>query len=67
MAFENIKAQIALLLAETHDRPDNLHAVYQPVKQEMNEMRAFGMPLPEDLIELERALEEKFSSELRQK
>jgi hypothetical protein len=65
MAFENIKAQIALLLAETHDRPDGLHAVYQKVMQEINEMRAFGMPLPEDLVELERALEEKFSRDLR--
>jgi hypothetical protein len=65
MAFEDIKAQIALLLAETHDRPDGLHAVYQKVMQEINEMRAFGMPLPEDLVELERALEEKFSNDLR--
>jgi len=61
MAFEDIKAQIALLLAETHDRPDDLQAAYQKVRQEMNEMRAFGMPLPEDLVELERALEERFS------
>ncbi len=65
MAFENIKAQIALLLAETHHRPDGLHGAYQKVMQEINEMRAFGMPLPEDLVELERALEEKFSEELR--
>jgi hypothetical protein len=64
MAFEDIKAQIALLLAETQERPDGLHAVYQKVMQEINEMRAFGMPLPEDLVELERALEEKFSQDL---
>jgi len=66
MAFEDIKAQIALLLADTQDRPDGLHAVYQKVMQEINEMRAFGMPLPEDLVELERALEDRFSKELRQ-
>ena len=65
MAFENIKAQVALLLAETHDRPDGLHAVYHEVMQEINEMRAFGMPLPEDLVELQHALEEKFSTELK--
>ena len=65
MAFEDIKAQIALLLADTHDRPEGLHAVYQKVMQEINEMRAFGMPLPQDLVELERALEERFSRELK--
>jgi hypothetical protein len=64
MAFEDIKAQIALLLDETQDHPGDLHAVYQKVMQEINEMKAFGMPLPEDLVELERALGEKFATEL---
>jgi hypothetical protein len=63
MAFEDIKAQIAMLLADTQEQPENLHAVYQKVMQEINEMKAFGMPLPEDLVELERALEERFSQE----
>ena len=66
MAFEDIKAQIAMLLADTQERPENLHAVYQKVMQEINEMKAFGMPLPEDLVELERALEERFSQDLPQ-
>ena len=65
MAFENIKAQIALLLEDAQDRPDDFHALYQKVMQEINELRALGMPLPEDLVELERALEKKFASELQ--
>jgi len=64
MAFEDIKVQIAMLLADTQEQPENLHAVYQKVMQEINEMKAFGMPLPEDLVELERALEERFSQDL---
>ena len=64
MAFEDIKAQIAMLLADTQEQPENLHAVYQKVMQEINEMKAFGMPLPEDLVELECALEERFSQDL---
>jgi hypothetical protein len=60
MAFEDIKARMALLLEETHDRPDGLHGLYQNVLQELNELRALDMPLPEELLELERALEEKF-------
>ena len=65
MAFDDLKVQIALLLADDNVQPDDLHTVYQRVMQEINEMRAFGMPLPEDLVELERALEEKFSKELK--
>ena len=65
MAFENIKAQVALLLADTHDRPESLHTIYQQVMQEINEMRAFGMPLPEDLVELEHALERKFAQDMK--
>ena len=64
MAFEDIKAQIAMLLSDTQDHPDGLHEVYQKVKQELNDMRAFGMPLPEDLVELDRALDERFSQGL---
>jgi len=64
MAFENLKVQIALLLADDEAKPDDLHTTYQKVMGEINEMRAFGMPLPEDLVELERALEEKFSAEV---
>jgi hypothetical protein len=63
MAFDDLKVQIALLLADNDHPPDDLHTVYQRVMQEINEMRAFGMPLPADLVELERALEEKFSTE----
>ena len=65
MAFEDIKAQIALLLDETQDHPGDLHVVYQKVMQEINEMKAFGMPLPEDLVELERELDEGFATDLR--
>jgi len=65
MAFDNLKVQIALLLASDDDRPSDLHTTYQEVMREINEMRAFGMPLPEDLVELERALEEKFAADAR--
>ena len=66
MAFEDIKIQIDMLLDETQDRPENWHTVYLKVMQDIGELRAFGMPVPDDLVDLERALEEKFSSELPQ-
>ena len=64
MAFESLKVQIAMLMSDSHDQPDGLHEVYQKVKQELNDMKAFGMPLPEDLVELDRALDERFSQGL---
>jgi len=63
MAFENLKIQIAMLLEGAPDDSGDPHAIYQKVMQEINEMRAFGMPLPSDLAELERALEQKFAGE----
>lgn len=61
MAFENLKIQIAMLLEGVPDDSHDPHAIYQKVMQEINEMRAFGMPLPQDLTELEKALEERFA------
>ena len=63
MAFENLRAQIDMLLEDAQDRPDSLYAIYQKVMQEINELRALGMPLPEDLVDLENALEEKFAGD----
>lgn len=65
MALENLKAQIDLLLSDVTDGPTDLHAVYQKVMQELGELRSFGMPLPDDLVALERALELKFARDMR--
>jgi hypothetical protein len=64
MAFEAITAQIELLLDHTQENPEGLHAIYQKVMQEINGMKAFGMPMPVDLIRLEQALEQRFANAL---
>ena len=56
MAFEQLKAQIGILLGEINDQPEDLHELYQQVHQELNQMRATGMSLPVDLVELEQRL-----------
>jgi len=66
VAFENLKIQIAMLLDDDKNHPDDLHEQYQKVMQEINELRALGMPLPEDLVELEQVLEEKFAQDVDQ-
>ena len=60
MAFEHLKAQIGMLLGEMNDQPEDLHELYQQVHQELSQMRATGMDLPADLVELEQRLLAEF-------
>ena len=39
------------------------HELYELVRQKLNEMKAYGMPLPEDLVQFERDLEAEFLAE----
>jgi hypothetical protein len=65
MAFDDLKAEIALLLTQMEDQPEDWHELYQQIREKLNEMRAFGMPLPDDLVRLERKLEAEFAAEKR--
>ena len=60
MALEQIKAQIALLLEEMVNQPEDEHEVLGQLREKLNELRAMGMPLPDDLVALEKRLEERF-------
>lgn len=39
------------------------HEIHERLRQTLDQMRAFGMPLPEDLVLLERELGEEFTHE----
>ena len=60
MAFEQIKAQIALLLEEMIEQPEDAHEVHEQLREKLSELRAMGMPLPDDLVDLEKRLDEGF-------
>lgn len=60
MAFEQLKAQIGILLGEMNDQPEDLHELYTQIHQELNQMRATGMALPADLVALEQRLLSEF-------
>ncbi len=60
MAFEELKAQIGLLLGEMNEQPEDLHELYMQIHQELNQLRATGMALPADLVELEQRLLQEF-------
>ena len=66
MAFEALKAELALLLNQMENQPEDRHELYLQIREKLNEMRnAFGMPLPDDLVRLERDLEAEFRAEER--
>jgi len=63
MAFEDLKAELALLINQMENQPEDRHELYLQVREKLNEMRAFGMPLPEDLVKFEEELERQFKAE----
>jgi hypothetical protein len=62
MAFEELKAQIAVLLGGLEAQPEDKHELYELIREKLAQMRAMGMPLPNDLVELETELEKEFQS-----
>jgi hypothetical protein len=63
MAFESTRAEIAMLLGALQRAPEDKHELYLQIKQKLNELKAYGMPLPADLVELEHRLELEFDAE----
>lgn len=60
MALEEIKARISLLIEQMIEQPEDAHEIHERIREQLNEMRAMGMPLPRDLVELEKQLDTGF-------
>lgn len=56
--FESIKASIALLLEQMVERPHDAHELQEQLREKLSEIKALGLPLPNDLVELEKRLED---------
>ncbi len=67
LAFEDMQAELGLLLTqlENERRPEDRHEIYLVIMRKLNELKAYGMPLPQDLVDLERNLEREFEAEQR--
>ena len=63
MAFENVQAEIGILMTRMQNEPQDRHELYLQLMENLNEIRAYGMPLPQDLVDLEHALEAEFAAE----
>jgi len=58
MAFEELRVQIAMMMDEIAGNPHDAHELQESLREKLEEMKALGLPLPEDLVELEAALED---------
>lgn len=67
MAFDDVQAELGILLTQMQNetRPEDRHEIYLVVMRKLNELKAYGMPLPQDLVDLEAALEAEFEAERR--
>jgi len=67
MAFEDVKSELGILLTQMQNEPEDRHELYLQLMEKLNELKAFGMPLPSDLVALEKALEAEFAAEVPKK
>ena len=61
MRIDEIEAEVSLLINQMTNQPHDRRELYLQLQQKMNELRAFGMPIPQDFIEFEKALEREFA------
>lgn len=63
MAFDIIKAEISLLLNQMDNQPEDRQELYLKLQEKLNELKAFGLPLPQDLTTLMQQLESEFAAQ----
>jgi hypothetical protein len=66
MAFEHMQAELGLLLTRMRTEPTDRHELYLQIMQKLNELKAYGMPLPADLVQLEKRLEAEFEADMKE-
>ena len=67
MAFEEFRAQIAMLMDEISGNPHDAHELQESLREKLAEMQALGLPLPEDLVGLEAYLEQDLDCAARRR
>jgi hypothetical protein len=57
MALDELNTRIALLLTSIEDKPEDMHELHEVIRQKLAQLDAMGLPLPADLVELEKKLD----------
>jgi hypothetical protein len=65
MAFDDLEAELALLINQMDTPPGDPHELYLRIFEKLNEYKALGLPLPDDLVRVEKELEKYFAATKR--
>ncbi|PHS78901.1 MAG: hypothetical protein COB59_04770 [Rhodospirillaceae bacterium] len=63
MSMQELEMMASELLREFEGGTLERHEVHEKLRQTLDQMRAFGMPLPQDLVDLEKELAGEFVQE----
>ena len=62
MVFDDLITKINMLFVEMENQPQDATELLEQIRLELNQMKATGQPLPQDLVDLEERLEREFSN-----
>lgn len=65
MDIAEMEAELNLLLNEMQNQPEDRHELYLQLREKVAEIRAMGMPVPDDFLRLEKELEMEFAADLK--
>ena len=65
MAFDQLKTEIMMLFTEMENQPEDKWELHEAIREKLNELKSFGMPLPEDLVDLERKLDRELAKRVK--
>ena len=66
MEERELEAALSLLIADMEGEQGDSHEIYLKLRQILASMRAMGMPLPDDLVRMERQMSAEFEAEATQ-
>ena len=63
MDRQQLEAALSLFMEQIEEKSDDSHEIYMRLVSLLNQMRALGMSIPDDLAEMEANLAEEFAEE----
>ena len=61
MAFDQLKIEIMMLFTEMENQPEDKWELHEAIREKLSELKSFGMPLSQDLVDLERKLNQELA------
>lgn len=61
MAFEDWKVRLRMVLETATHQPEDWHELQESLREEVATLRGQGLPVPQDILDLEQALEDRLN------